>query len=121
MIGPTLAGFAVTLLVCAPAFGLIRAAPAGAGYVLPQSPGVRTGFQHEGARYVARGSDYHLSLSASETVLRYFAGLGDVDHWFREEEFRLQLVGASGSENQPEPEAGPGKVAFSHVYPGIDL
>lgn len=119
MISATAAAFA--LLVCAPAFRLIRPASTGAGYVLPQSPGVRSGFQRDGARYVMRGNDYQLSLSASETVLRYFAGFGDVDHWFREEEFRLQLVDASSSVNQPESQAGPGKVAFSQVYPGIDL
>jgi hypothetical protein len=86
------------------------------------------------AQFVARGEDFTLALSYREIVLTYLEGFGDVDQWFREEEFRLKLLGAQAG--QP---AGldplPGKstfasrtdvpnyerVAFQDVYPGVDL
>ena len=115
MMRPMLAVTVTVWLACAPAFGVMRA-------VCPRpSPGARLVFERQGARYVARGNDYQLSVSAAEAVLTYFEGFGDVDHWFREEKFRVQLVGASFSNDPPPAVRGLEGVTFRQVYPKIDL
>jgi hypothetical protein len=95
-----------------------------------------------GVPFVARDTDYLLTLSAGEIVLTYFEGFGDVDNWFRDETFSLKLAGSNGAARARGLDELPGKssfraagaksapvqdipnferVIFADVYPGIDL
>jgi hypothetical protein len=103
-------------------FGLIQPVPPrGVQHRLGKLPGMGLRFEREGARYAAHGIDYRLSVSASETVLTYLDGFGDVDNWSREERLRVQLVGASPAGHEAPAMAERDWVLFQDVYPKIDL
>ena len=87
-----------------------------------------------GVRFVGRGADFRMALSSREIVLTSLDGFGYVEQWYREEEFRVKLVGAlDGDSAGLDPLPGKSRFArhtnipnyrrvfFPDVYNGIDM
>lgn len=111
-------GLALTAMT---AFAMLPNTPGRpARHNLGSLPGLRLSFRGGGSEAIASGSNYSVSVSATQTVVTHSEGFGDADHWFREEEFSVRFIGAS-SLAPLIADSGSDAVVFRDVYPRIAM